>query len=383
MIYRNSMRHPLRSILTALGVAVALFAFCMIRTLIGAWYAGVEASAKNRLIVRNSVSLVFYLPLSYMDQIRQVPGVTKVGYGNWFGGIYKDERYRFQQFAIDENYFDIYSEFTLPPEQKQDWLGNRRGILIGKDIADNFGLKPGDPFTLKGTIFPGDWEFVVSGVFSSRTPGKDTRVMFFRWDYLNEQNKATIQRQADYVGFYVVELAPGSNTAEVSKAIDKLFANSFAESLTETETAFLQSFVSMSTTIIQTLNVVSAVVLGIMLLVLANTMLMSFRERYHEFSILKSLGFETQKLFLLIIGESMLLVSFGLVLLLCMLAPIMFIPPAKLLGELINFFPIFKVTAKTLLIALGVASFTAVISSIMPLISLSKMRISDALRRLT
>jgi putative ABC transport system permease protein len=383
MILRGARRHPLRCSLTALGIAVALFAFCMIRTLIGAWYAGVEASAKNRLIVRNAVSLSFYLPLSYQNTIAQVPGVEKVGFGNWFGGVYKDERFRFQQFATDDNYIDIYHEFVFRPEDKAAWLGDRKGILIGRDLATNFGLKPGDVIQLKGTIFPGMWEFTVSGVFDARETGKDTRIMFFHWEYLNEVNKAQIQRQPDYVGFYVVQLAPGANPAEVSKAIDAKFANSFAETLTETETAFIQGFVSMSSTIIQTLNVVSGVVLAIMLLVLANTMLMSFRERYHEFSILKALGFETFALSQLIFGEALFLAGCGFIMLFLFLSPFFILPSHVILGPLVNFFPVFRISAATLLISAGVGILTAALSSVLPILAVAKMRISDALRRLT
>ncbi|MFN8389623.1 MAG: ABC transporter permease [Bdellovibrionota bacterium] len=380
IIVRNVLRHPLRSGLTAFGIAVALFAFCMIRTLIGAWYAGVEASAKNRLIVRNSVSLTFYLPLAYQHTIEQVPGVEKVGFGNWFGGIYQDERYRFQQFATDNSYIDIYSEFSFDPAEKQTWLTDRKGVLVGRDLAKNFNFKPGDVIQLKGTIFPGTWEFTISGIFDARDKEKDTRLMFFHWDYLNEVNKATVARQPDNVGFYVVQLTPGANPAEVSKAIDARFANSFAETLTETETAFVQGFVSMSSTIINVLNVVSCVVLVIMLLVLANTMLMSFRERLREYSILKALGFETPALSKLILGEAALLVCCGLVVLAIFLIPFFVLPTSVMLGALVNFFPVFRISGTTIGLVLGVGALTALVASISPLISLRRLRVSESLR---
>ena len=229
IIRRNAFRHPLRSLLTAVGIAVALFAFCMIRTFIGAWYSGVEASAKNRLVTRNSVSLIFYLPLSYQNTISQVAGVAKVGMGNWFGGIYKDERYRFQQFAIDENYLDVYPEFRVDPSDRSAWSLDRSGILVGRDLANNFGLKVGDTFRLKGTIFPGLWDFTVRGIFDGREGTPDTRIMLFHWSYLNERNRAEIGRQPDQAGFYVIQLLPGADPAVVSKEIDTRFANSYAE----------------------------------------------------------------------------------------------------------------------------------------------------------
>ncbi len=381
IILRNLKRHPLRSVLTSLGIAVALFAFCIIRTFIGAWYSGVEASVKNRLITRNSVSLVFYLPLSYQNSIAQIPGVAKVGVGNWFGGLYKDERYRFQQFAIDENYLDVYPEFKISPADRAAWVADRKGILLGRELAEKFQLKPGDDFHLKGTIFPGVWDYTVRGIFDGREGTPDTRLMFFHWEYLNERNRAEIKRQPDQAGFYVMQLLPGADPAQVSKAVDERFANSYAETLTETETAFVQGFVSMSSTIIQTLNAVSVVVLGILLLVLTNTVLMSFRERFREYSVLKSLGFETQNLSFLILGEAFALAVLGVGVLGIFLAPIMIIPPQKLLGDLMNFFPVFRVTWTNIGLCAALAALLAGVASVVPLLTLRKMQIVDGLRR--
>lgn len=382
IIYRNVLRHPLRSFLTAVGMAVALCAFALIRTLIGAWYSGVENSAKDRLVVRNSVSLVFYLPYAYGSTIQSVPGVQKVGFGNWFGGIYKEERFRFQQFAVDSNYLDIYPEFILPEQHRKTWESNRRGVLVGKQLAESFGIKVGDVVQLKGTIFPGLWELQVEGVLEGRDAATDTRLMLFHWEYLNERNKAEIGREPDNVGFYVVQLEPGSNPAEVSKAIDTRFANSFAETLAETETAFIQGFVSMSSTIIVTLQVVSGVVIVIMLLVMANTMLMSFRERYHEYSVLKSLGFTPRDLSVLIIGEALVLALAGLCMTALVLTPIAFVSTRTLLGDLANFFPVFRIAPSTVGLLLLFAVGVSVLASILPLRSMAKLKIVDGLRNL-
>ena len=383
LAFRNTLRHPLRSILTALGVAVALFAFTMIQTLIGAWYAGVENSAKNRLIVRNSVSLVFSLPGTYGTAISKVPGVSLVGHGNWFGGIYKDESFRFQQFAVDENYLGVYPELNVAPDDRAAWEKERRGALVGKQISETYGIKKGDVIQLKGTIFPGLWEFVVNGVFTGREADSDTRLMIFHYDYLNERNKAEMNREPDNVGFYVVQLQPGANPAGVSKAIDAQFANSYAETLTETETAFVQGFVSMSSTIISTLRVVAFVVIVIMLLVLANTALMSLRERYREYSILKSLGFEPQSLVILIVGEVAILVGGGLVILGVMLTPFFMMSTQELLGGLSNFFPVFAISSGTLALVLVFAVAVTALASAIPIATMSKLRIVDGLRQLS
>jgi putative ABC transport system permease protein len=364
-----------------LGIAVALFAFCMIRTLISSWYSGVEASAKNRLIVRNSVSLIFYLPLAYLKTIERVPGVTKVGYGNWFGGRYKDEEHRFAQFAIDENYFDIYSEFRLPPEERAAFSADKKGVLIGHSIAEEHQLKPGDVIPITGTIFPGVWEFTVRGVFRGRDDVTETRMLFFHWDYLNERNKVEIRRQPDNVGFYVVQIAGGVDPAAVSKRIDETFKNSFAETLTETETAFQQSFISMSATIITALDLISALVVGIMLLVLTNTMLMAARERFREYSILKAIGFGRRELAVLLVSESLLLAGAACLLTGAVLAVLFSLPPKQVLGMMASFFPVFALPPRVAIWALAMAAGVALTAALFPFVSVMRTKVSDGLRR--
>lgn len=373
----------MRSALTVLGVAVALFAFSLIRTIIAGWYSGVEATSKNRLVVRNAVSIIFPLPLAYYNTISAVPGVNRAGYGNFFGGIYKDKKYHNANFAIDDNYLDLVPEFIISPEAKEAWLNNRKGILVGDEFAKEFQIKPGDVIQLQGTIYPGLWEFTVSGIFKGRETITDTRVLFFHWSYLNERNKAEIHRNPDYVGYYLVELAPGANSADVGRAIDRNFANSYAETLTETETAFVQGFISMSSAIITALNWVSIIVIGIMLLVLANTMLMSFRERYHEYSVLKSLGFGNGRLAALIFGEAALISMLSVIVTALLLAPFHLLPPRMILGGLAVFFPVLKVPLATVFAVISFAVLVALLSGAIPYFELVKLKVSDGLRRLT
>lgn len=380
LMFRNVFRHKLRTCLTIVGVIVALFAFCMIRTLIDSWYSGVKASAKNRLIVRNRVSLVFYLPVAYKNQIAQVPGVAKVGFGNWFGGIYKDEKFRFAQFAIDDDYLEVYPEYLIPSEEKTNFDKDRKGAIAGIELAEQFDLKVGQTIQVKGTIFPGLWEYNISGIFRGREDSTRSKVLLFHWDYLNERNKAEIQRQPDHAGFFVVQLEPDADVAAVSKAIDQRFANSYAETITETETAFQQGFISMSSTIISALTIVSGVVLVIMLLVLGNTMLMSARERYREYSILKSIGFKVVHVMGLIMGESLLIVMTGFFGFCILLIPVFSLPPSTILGDLSLFFPIFRLNPVNLLIAFILALAVGLIAGIGPARYMAKMKVVDGLR---
>src|SRR5512136_2140959 len=205
LITRNAFRHRLRTCLTILGVAIAILAFGMLRTLVGLWYVGVERSSASRLITRNAISLVFPLPISYAERIRQVPGVKTVSYGNWFGGIYIDEKHFFANEAMEpRSFLELYPEFILPPEQKEAFIRDRKGCIAGKRLADKYGWRIGDLITLRGTIFPGQWEFVLRGIYKGAEKSTEERVLMFQWDYLNETLKKSVPRRADQAGYYII-----------------------------------------------------------------------------------------------------------------------------------------------------------------------------------
>lgn len=379
---RNLGRHRIRTLLTIAGIAVALSAFCIIQTFISAWYGGVERSVRDRLVTRNAVSLLFYLPLSYGGRIAQLEGVQNVAYANWFGGEFRDQSYRFAQMAISDNYLDVYPEIVLADDQKSAWLSNRTGILIGADIAERFGLKVGDPFPIKGTIFPGDWQFTVSGIYRGLNKDDITRTAFFHWRYLNEKNRAEIGRQPDHVGIFVLRLAAAADPAAISRQVDALFANSFAETRTESETEFQRSFISMSSTIISSLQVISLVVVGIMLLVLTNTMLMDARERFREFAVLRAIGFRGADLAQLLCLESLLMAGAGFIVLCMVLAPVYLLPAPMLLGDLADFFPVLRFDPLNVLLAFGAAVIVALLAALLPVAGVMRLRVTEAMRRI-
>ena len=258
LVVKNAFRQKLRTALTMLGIVVAILAFGLLRTVVDAWYAGSEAASATRLVTRNAISLVFSLPLTYYSQIKQVAGVKSVSYANWFGGVYIREKNFFPQFAVQTStYFDLYPEFVVPPEQMREFLRDRKGAIVGRKLADTYGFKVGDQVTLRGTIFPGNWDFVVRGIYDGATARTDTSQFFFNWEYLNETMKKTAPRRANNVGVYVVGLASPDVAAEVAAAVDATFKNSLAESLTETEQAFQLGFLSMVETIVLAIKVVS------------------------------------------------------------------------------------------------------------------------------
>jgi putative ABC transport system permease protein len=379
ILFKNAFRHKLRTFLTILSIAIAILAFGLLRTVISAWYAGVEASSANRLVIRNAVSLIFPLPLSYKDRIRQIEGVKGVSYGNWFGGIYIDEKNFFPQFAIEpKSYLDLYPEYILSEKEREIFLKDRKSFVAGRKIAAKFGWRIGDTITLKGMIFPGNWEFVLRGIYRGRDETTDETQFFFHWDYLNETLKKTAPGRADQVGFYLIGVTSPAVAPGAALAIDGGFRNSLAETLTETEKAFQMSFVSMSEAIIVAIRVVSLVVILIIVAVVANTMAMTARERMGEIAVFKTLGFGGGRIAGLILGESLVITMLG-----CAAGIAATFPLAAAFGHAMGtYFPSFTVAEETVLLDIGASVAVAILASIVPTWRALTMRIADGLRRI-
>ncbi len=379
LLWRNAFRHRLRTFLTILGITIAILAFGMLRTVIDAWYAGVSASSATRLVTRNAISLIFPLPISYKDRIRQVDGVRIVSYGNWFGGIYKEEKNFFANFAVDiDSYLKLYPEFVLPPDQLKAVLRDRTSCVVGRKLADRFGWKIGDTIPLKGTIFPGTWEFVLRGIYHGRDKTADETQMFFQWDYLNETVKKLVPRRADQVGFYMIGIASPSLASQVTIAIDDTFRNSLAETLTESEKAFALGFISMTEAIVVAIKLVSFVVIIIILAVVANTMAMTARERIGEFAVFKTLGFGARHIVGMIFGESLVITMTG-----CAIGIALTFPLANAFASAMsNFFPIFIVSRQTIYLDIGAALLVGVVAAIFPAWRAVKIRIAEGLSRI-
>ena len=378
LISKNALRHKLRTCLTILGISVAILAFGMLRTVINAWYAGVEVSSAGRLITRNAISMIFPLPVSYKDKIRQIEGVKLVSYGNWFGGIYIDEKHFFPNFAIEpKSYLELYPEYILTADQKAAFLRDRKSAVAGRKLAEKYGWKIGDTITLKGTISPGQWEFVLRGIYTAAREGAHEN-FFFHWDYLNESLKKTAPGRADQVGFYMIGITNPNLAAGVSAAIDRTFKNSIAETLTETEKAFHLSFISMAEAILIATQLVSLIVIVIIMAVMANTMAMTARERIGEYAIFKTLGFGGWYIAGLIFGESLLITTIG-----CAIGIALTFPAAKAFGgALSTYFPVFEIKTETIYMDIAASILVGLVAAVFPTWRAIKIRIADGLRRI-
>lgn len=362
-----------------LGVAVAILAFGLLRTVLDAWYAGVNASSANRLVSRNAISLVFMLPLSYKEKIRQMPGVKQVSYGNWFGGVYIDEKNFIPNFVIDPStYFDLYPEIDVPEDEKSAFIRDRKGCVAGRKVAERYGWKIGDQISLKGTIFTGNWDMVIRAIYKGKDKTIDESQLFFHWDCLNEYLKKRMPTEADQVGFYMIGLTDPDRASEVALAIDSMFRNSMAETLTETERAFQMGFVQMTEAIVIAIRFVSFVVIVIIMAVSANTMAMNARDRQGEYAVLKTLGFGAGHIAALIFGESLFISMTG-----CAAGIAATFPAARVFGdELSAFFPIFNVRPETVWLDIAAASAVGVVAAVGPTVRAVRVPIADALRRI-
>ncbi len=380
IIIKNGLRHWLRTLLTITGIMIAVMAFGFMRTVVTAWNAGVSASAANRMISHHSVSIIFTLPISYREQILRVPGVSAISYGNWFGGAYKDPNdfaNFFPRIAVDpETFFDLYPEFELTKEERDVFIKERNSCIVGAKIAREHGFKVGDIITVEGDIYPGTWDFVVRGIYKGRDKTVDETQMLFQWKYLNERMTQVQPGRQGQVGWYVLSVNDPKDLASVSRAVDDMYVNSRASTKTETEREWQQSFVSMSSAIITSITVVSYVIIGIILLILSNTIIMATRERIREYAVLKTLGFSAGHIIGLIAGESLLISILGGVCGLALTFPVV----GLFAAAFPTWFPIVVVEPLTIGMAFASAIVAGVVAALFPTLKIVRMPIVEGLR---
>ena len=380
LVFKNALRHKLRTILTVLGIAIAVSAFGLLQTVVQMWYLGIESSSANRLITRHSVSFIFPLPYAYRDRIAKTPGVENVTFANWFGGVYIDKKQFFARLAIDNaSFFDVYPELMVPKDQLETFNRERNACIIGEDLARRYNLKLGDLMPIDGDIYPGKWDFVIRGIYRPRDKITDPSNMLFHWKYLDERLLQEWPQRAGDVGWYVVKITNPAEASSISKQIDQLFSNSSAETKTETERSFQQGFIAQASSILTAMNLISFVIIGIIMLVLGNTMIMAARERTREYAVLKTLGFSTRHIMGLIGGESLLISLVGSAVGISLTFPLTdgF---ATALPK--GWFPIFAVQSSTLVLASAAALCVGVAASVFPLQRAVKTTIVEGLRQI-
>ncbi len=374
LVLANLGRKKVRTLLTLGSFAVALFLFGLLVAIRGAFNQGIDVAGNDRLMIINRTSLIQPLPLPYRDRILRIPGITSVTYASWFGGVYQDERNFFAQFAIDpDTYRTVYPEFKIPDAQWQAFLDDRAGCVVGASLAKRFGWKIGDRIPIKGTAFPGTWEFNLQAIYEGRTAQDDLTQFWFQRKYFEEKGPPFLK---GLVGWYVLRIRDPEDAVRVSKAIDEEFSNSAYETRTQTEKAMAASFVKQMGNIEFLILSIGAVVFFTLLLVIGNTMAIAVRERTSELAVLKALGYSDRFVLGIVIAESLLLalVGGGAGLALAKAFSLGGDPTGGML-------PIFYIPLGSLGAGLALALAVGMVAGIIPAVSAMRLRVVDALRR--
>lgn len=312
LILANLRRKKVRTLLTLLSVLVAFLLYGYLSAIRAAFNAGVSVAGADRLVARHKVSIVQLLPITYKARIQGMPGVARVAYSVWFGGIYQKPANFFPQMVVDpSDYLAIFDDFLLPQKQKRAWLASRTAVVVGRTTADRFGWKIGDRIPLQATVWPAKsgqtWEFDLAGIYDGAKKGTDTTQMLIRYDYFDENR---IYGQG-YVGWYIIRVADPADAPRLCRRIDAEFANSSAETRTESEKAFVQGFAEQVGDIGKIMMAILSAVFFTILLVAGNTMAQAVRERREELGVLKAIGFSNVGVLALVLAESLALSGVG------------------------------------------------------------------------
>jgi len=379
IVWRNLLRRKIRTIFTLLSIFVAFLLFGYLMAVKAAFGMGIDLAGADRLMVLNKISLIMPVPASYGEKVRAIEGVKGVTHANWFGGYFQETKNQFANMAVDpETWLAMYPEFVVPEDQKKAWLADRQGAIVGADTAKRFGWKVGDRIPLQATIFrrpdKSAWEFNISGIYSSPVKGTDKTQLFFHYAYLNEALRSiTLGNQ---VGWYVIKVDDPEQSPVIAKKIDQMFANSQTETKTDSEKAFVAGWAKQIGNISLITQLIASAAIFMMLLVTANTMAQSIRERTGELAVLKTLGFGDGRVLGMVLMESCVLALVG------GLAGLAVAWILVLDGDPTGgFLPSFYFPIRDLIIGVGLVVLLGFAAGAIPAWQAGRLRIVDALRR--
>jgi putative ABC transport system permease protein len=378
---RNLGRNKFRVILTGAGMAIAIVAFLLLRTVIWAWASGAEWAAKDRVVTRHKVTFVMELPKRYVEDVRNAPHVKTVTWANWFGAKDpKHDREFFATLAVDPaTYFVVYDEMKVPPDQMETFKHDKQGAIVGDVLARKMGWKVGDKVTLQSGIYPGDWQMNIDGIYEASARSVDRSTFLFHWDYVND---SLPPERRDNVGWIISRVDAPGHVADVGVALDKIFEDRDTPTLSMDERSFNASFLAMFSSVLKAMDIMSAVILVIMMLILGNTIAMGVRERTSEYGVLRAIGFLPRHITMWIVGESLALGLLGGVWGILLAWPIINLGFSRFVEENMGgFFPYFRLETANMVLGLSLAGLLGVAASMIPAWRASKIRVVDAVRR--
>jgi putative ABC transport system permease protein len=379
-LWANLTRRKLRLIVTLLSIVLAFLMFGVLDALRTSLSKAVNLTGADRLISISKVSIIDSFPVSHYEKVRAVQGVADVVHLNWFGGVYKDGKAQIPVFPMNvDEFFKVYPEVKITPEEYKKWQEDRQGMVIGQVLADTYGWKVGDRVPIKSSIFrkannSDTWEFNIVAIYKvENSAGWDNQSAMFHYDYYNE----SLQFGRDQIGWMTVKVSNPDESEAVAKRIDALFANSSDETKTATEKAFTKQFMAQMGNIGKILVSVVFAVFFTMLLVTANTMAQSVRERTNEIGVLKTLGFSSGSVLRLIVGEALFLtvlgglIGFGLA----------YLAVGGMAGFMKKYFPVFEVSGETIAIGFVLMIVLGIVAGMWPAVSAMRLKITEALRK--
>ena len=375
LLWSSLWRKKIRTIFTLLSVFVAFLLFGILMTIRTAFTFGVEIAGADRLVLINKINLIMTLPVSYFERLRATEGVRLATHQTWFGGVYQEPANFFAQMAVEpESFLQVYPEFKIPEDKRKAWLSDRQGAIVGVDLARRFNWKIGDKIPIIGTIWQPKsgqvWDFNVVGLYDGE-PAVDKTQFFFRYDYLENRD-----RGEGVVGWYVVKIDDAGQATQMAAKFDSMFANSSFETKTTTEKGFVEGFAKQMGDIGAIMVAILTAVMFTMILVAANTMAQSVRERTSEVGVLKTLGFSGGSILALILSESILItvIGGGLGLALAWL----FVQNGDPTGGML---PIFMLPERDIAVGVVLIFALGVVAGILPAVNAMNLKITDALRR--
>jgi putative ABC transport system permease protein len=377
LLWANLRRKPLRLTLTIASTFVAFLLFGVLEAVNASLSATISIEGQDRLIVINRISIILPMPASYENRIRSIPGVKVACTQNWFGGVYQDDHNQIPTFAMEEDtFFDTYPEIKVTPEQKAAWFADQTSAVVSDDIAQRFGWKVGDVIPMRSGIFTHPdgtriWPMKLIAIFKATG---STAGMYFHYKYFNEGLNPNMGR--DSIGMVALRLTDASKATEIANKIDAMFANSSAETKTTTEQAFIADFAKQLGNIGAIINGIVTAVFFTMLLVSANTMAQSVRERTNEIAVMKTLGFSSAAVIITVVGESLLVTALGAVpgFLLAMSIA------SKLGDVLAQYFSQVAIPASSIVTAAILVVVLGGLSALLPSLNVWRLKITDALR---
>lgn len=379
LLRKNLGRRKVRTLFTALSIFVAFVLFMILSALATGFTGGVELAGADRLITIHKVSIIQLLPAAYEADIEAVPGVVNAAHAVWFGGVYQDPKNFFAQMAVEpEEWLALHPELVLTDAEREAWLADRTGAVVGEALAGRFGWEVGDRIPIQGTIWPRKdgsrtWEFNLRGIYEGAEEGTDDTQFFFQHEFLDEARAYG----EGLVGWYVVKIADPQRADAIAEAVDAEFANSPSETKTTTEKAFVQAFANQIGDVGTIVTGILAAVFFTMLLVAGNTMAQAVRERTGELAVLKTLGFTDGKVLGLVLAESLAVAALGGVLGLAA----GWVVVSGMASELGAFLPAVYVRPRDLALGAALVALVGVVAGILPALQAMRLEVVQALRR--